>query len=206
MKVPFRQELEDPRAQQWLQLRNKVREYIAARGATIQQFIESVWRGEDRDYWWLRRAITYNHDIEARRIVRGESRYITMRDVFAAAINADPEITLRPMCARDVLLDTNISSLNEIFPLYGATIEYHTSDANMWETKHVIDITEYWVGAAEGTDSAVIATIYVMLVEDCGERRSAFIAKLADICTKELVARGFCGVLKIKDERGWMWC
>lgn len=199
MKIAFSQELNDPRAIEWMSMTRWVREYISTSGITTPQFVEAIC-DDSTKRWWVSRCLEAHDEIAPRRIVRGEDRYVKLKNQLAevrAKIQAGEAFLVRQMKPEDVLEDVDISSLHACFPLYGTTVLFEPLGE---PTK--VDTTEYTVG----TGGPLIATVYLMLVEDHADKMDEFISELARMYVTALSERGFHGILRIQSERGWMWC
>jgi hypothetical protein len=198
MKLSFK----DPRALEWIQLREWVHKYIADNKHTIQQFLEAVCPDHSQ-LWRYRRSLDMSDMVSTRRIVRGEEFYTNFRDVCLKFRDGSP-LQFRQQRADDILKDINIHPLGSIFPLYGTTMSFHTGDYLPDSSgNHEIDITEYPIG--DPSTQTVLATVYMHLVEDCADKMDRFISELSKLCIATLTERGYNGILKIKNERGWMW-
>lgn len=199
MKISYDDELKDSRAVEWMELRHWIREYIISANITMQQFIEAFCNDE-RKYYWIRCRLDANDEIAARKIVRGEERYITL---YKQLLNAKSDIEkgnfkVRPMTPIDILEDVDILPLGKYFPLYGVIISF---DNEVSESK--VDITNYKFG--NGNNENIVVVVNLQIVENYSDKMNIFISELSKIYITELSKRGFGGILQIKNERGWMF-
>jgi len=199
-------ELNDPRAIEWMELTRWIREYIAS-CITIQQFIEGFC-DNTQQHSWIRRSLDASDTIAARKVVRGDDRYVNLykqlKEIRSAIQNGI--FIVRPITPVDVLKDVDINHLNEYFPLHSIGLSFNSDDNGK------IDTIEYQVGDTKSdsksdlkSDTKNLATIYLQLVEDCVDKMDKFILELSKIYVKALTARGFNGVLQIKNKRGRWW-